>query len=262
MLVWRTTHSVLQYVCIFLILFWTSLITLEYNDKCCTEITGSHFLALFAYKRLFRRLKHLAGAFVANFKVKNRESVQSSLHRQNLINTSLAYLWNPFFHHLNQASVNEGRMYSDLPLHTTSNSSGLWWDQTVNRKDHIIHKLIVLQNNFHRRWVLYATEACPEFHSMKKIDWSTVLLCTPSGGCPTKHITVIIIHNTNYEKSDWSKAHSQHTIACEADMKTQYLQQIVGSHVKFKICLVSKPWSMHYSQTFANSERCLLLQIV
>ena len=41
-----------------------------------------------------------------------------------------------------------------------------------------------------------------------------------------KHITVIIIHNTNYEKSDWSKAHSQHTIACEADMKTQYLQQI------------------------------------
>ena len=174
----------------------------------------------------------------------------------------MAYQWNPFFHHLNQASVNEGRMCSDLPLHTTSNSSGLWWDQTANRKDHIIHKLIVLQNNFHGRWVLYATKACPEFHSMKQIDWSVVLLCNPSGGCPTKHITVIIIHNTNYEKSDWSKAHSQHTLASEADMKTQYLQQIVGSHVKFKICLVSKPWSMHCSQTFANSERCLLLQIV
>ena len=118
--------------------------------------------------------------------------------------------------------------------------------------DHIIHKLIVLQNNFYWRWVLYATKACPEFHSMKQIDWSVVLLCTPSGGCPTKHITVIIIHNTNYEKSDWSKAHIQHTLASEADMKTQYLQQIVGSHVEFKICLVFKPWSMHCSQNFCK----------
>ena len=56
---------------------------------------------------------------------------------------------------------------------------------------------------------LNATKACPEFYSMKKIDWS--------------------------------RAHSQHTIACEADMNTQYLQQILGYHVKFKVCLVSKP---------------------
>ena len=154
-------------------------------------------------------------------------------------------------------------MYSDLPLHTTSNSSGLWWDQTANRKDHIIHKLIVLQNNFHGRWVLYATKACPEFYSMKKIDWSTVRTTMHSfWRLPNQTHYSYHIHNTNYEKSDWSKAHSQHTIACEADMKTQYLQQIVGFHVKLKICLVSKPWSMHCSQTFANSKRCLLLQIV
>ena len=31
-------------------------------------------------------------------------------------------------------------------------------------------------------------------------------------------ISVIIIHQTHYEKSDWSRAFNQFTIACELDM--------------------------------------------
>ena len=33
-----------------------------------------------------------------------------------------------------------------------------------------------------------------------------------------KYITNIIIHQTHYEKSDWSRAFNQFTIACELDM--------------------------------------------
>ena len=32
------------------------------------------------------------------------------------------------------------------------------------------------------------------------------------------HITTIIIHQTHYQKSDWSRAFNQFTIACELDM--------------------------------------------
>ena len=32
------------------------------------------------------------------------------------------------------------------------------------------------------------------------------------------YITCIIIHQTHYEKSDWSRAFNQFTIACELDM--------------------------------------------
>ena len=31
-------------------------------------------------------------------------------------------------------------------------------------------------------------------------------------------MTIIIIHQTHYEKSDWSRAFNQSTIACELDM--------------------------------------------
>ena len=33
--------------------------------------------------------------------------------------------------------------------------------------------------------------------------------------CPLNHV---IIHETHYEKSDWSRAFNQFTIACELDM--------------------------------------------
>ena len=36
--------------------------------------------------------------------------------------------------------------------------------------------------------------------------------------CLTRTITHIIIHQTDYEKSDWSRAFNQFTITCELDM--------------------------------------------
>ena len=44
----------------------------------------------------------------------------------------------------------------------------------------------------------------------------------------------IIIHQTHYEKSDWSRAFNQFTIACD---------------VKFNACLVTKPLGVFSSET-------------
>ena len=66
----------------------------------------------------------------------------------------------------------------------------------------------------------------------------------------------VVIHKTYYKNSDLSRAFSQCIMVCEVDMIIQYLQKILGYHVVFKVCLVSK------LQTFANSERYLLMQTV
>ena len=49
----------------------------------------------------------------------------------------------------------------------------------------------------------------------------------------------IIIHQTHYEKSDWSRAFNQFTIVCELDM----------INVKLNVCLVTKPLGAFSSQT-------------
>ena len=36
--------------------------------------------------------------------------------------------------------------------------------------------------------------------------------------CRPQQLTSIIIHQTHYEKSDWSRAFNQFTIACELDI--------------------------------------------
>ena len=51
----------------------------------------------------------------------------------------------------------------------------------------------------------------------------------------------VVIHKTYYKNSDLSRAFSQCIMVCEVDMITQYLQKILGYHVEFKVCLVSKP---------------------
>ena len=51
----------------------------------------------------------------------------------------------------------------------------------------------------------------------------------------------VVIHKTYYKNSDLSRAFSQYIMVCEVDMITQYLQKILGYHVEFKVCLVSKP---------------------
>ena len=69
--------------------------------------------------------------------------------------------------------------------------------------------------------------------------------------CVTKFV---IMHHTHYEKSDWSRAFSQFTIACElgminaisaADICCRYCVY----HVKFNVCLVTKPLGVFFSET-------------
>ena len=59
-----------------------------------------------------------------------------------------------------------------------------------------------------------------------------------------KRLTLIIINQTYYENSDWSRVSSQYTIECEVDMITQYLQRLIIMGVLFKrlfkICIIKK----------------------
>jgi len=64
-------------------------------------------------------------------------------------------------------------------------------------------------------------------------------------------IIIIIIHQTHYEKSDWSRAFNQFTIACELDMINVISAADITFiyHVKFNVCLVTKPLGVFFSET-------------
>ena len=62
-------------------------------------------------------------------------------------------------------------------------------------------------------------------------------------------INNIIIHQTHYEKSDWSRAFNQFTIACELDMINAISAADIAYHVKFNVCLVTKPLGVFSSET-------------
>ena len=59
-----------------------------------------------------------------------------------------------------------------------------------------------------------------------------------------KRLTSIIINQTYYENSDWSRVSSQYTIECEVDMIIEYLQRLIIMGVLFKrlfkICIIKK----------------------
>ena len=67
------------------------------------------------------------------------------------------------------------------------------------------------------------------------------------------HINDIIIHQTltHYEKSDWSRAFNQFRIACELDMINAIIIccRYCIYHVKFNVCLVTKPLGVFSSET-------------
>ena len=63
-------------------------------------------------------------------------------------------------------------------------------------------------------------------------------------------IITIIIHQTHYEKSDWSRAFNQFTIACELDM----INVISAADITFIMssstsCLVTKTLGVFSSET-------------
>ena len=67
--------------------------------------------------------------------------------------------------------------------------------------------------------------------------------------------TLIIIHQTHYEKSDWSKAFNQFTIACELDM----INAISAADIAFIMSSSTSAWllsPLECSLRNKMSERC------
>ena len=78
--------------------------------------------------------------------------------------------------------------------------------------------------------------------SEKNVDWIKIKIV----------LIKIIIHQTHYEKSDWSRAFNQFTIACELDMINAIsAADIAFYHVEFNICLVTKPLGV-FAKRFAS----------
>ena len=68
---------------------------------------------------------------------------------------------------------------------------------------------------------------------------------------------LIIIHQTHYEKSDWSRAFNQFTIACELDM----INVISAADITFNVCLVTKPLGVFSSETKWLNASLLFLRV-
>ena len=59
------------------------------------------------------------------------------------------------------------------------------------------------------------------------------------------------MHQTCYEKSDWSRAFNQFAIACELDMiiAISAADIVCNIYVKCKVSLITKPFGVFYSET-------------
>ena len=55
------------------------------------------------------------------------------------------------------------------------------------------------------------------------------------------HLWFIIIHQTHYEKSDWSRAFNQFTIACELDMINVIFPADITFIMSSCLCYLPKP---------------------
>ena len=72
------------------------------------------------------------------------------------------------------------------------------------------------------------------------------------------HSISIIIQQTHYEKSDWSRAFNQFTIACEVDMICNICCRYCIYHVKFNVCLVTKPLGVFSETKWLNASPLFL----
>ena len=91
--------------------------------------------------------------------------------------------------------------------------------------------------------------------------WATFLHYKPT--------SAIIIHQTYYEKSDWSRAFNQFTIALWTwHDKCNICCRYCIYHVKFNFCLVTKPLGVFMAERFASvsedelCEKCIIKQLL
>ena len=81
--------------------------------------------------------------------------------------------------------------------------------------------------------------------TLRNFGFGYDVIIRPSVGKPLVRLTFFIIHQTHYEKSDWSRAFNQFTIACELDM----INVISAADITFNVCLVTKPLGVFSSET-------------
>ena len=65
-------------------------------------------------------------------------------------------------------------------------------------------------------------------------------------------ITYIIIHQTHYKKSDWSRAFNQFTIACELDM----INAISAADIIFIMSSSTSAWLLSPFASVSEDELC------
>ena len=68
--------------------------------------------------------------------------------------------------------------------------------------------------------------------------WKKVDIACKLYSCDKLHLSDIIIHQTHYEKSDWSRAFNQFTIACELDM----INAIFAADIAFIMSSSTSAW--------------------
>ena len=67
---------------------------------------------------------------------------------------------------------------------------------------------------------------------------------------PNKLIITVIIHQTHYEKSDWSRALNQFTIACELDM----INAISAADIAFIMSSSTSAWLLSPLECFPQKQ--------
>ena len=70
---------------------------------------------------------------------------------------------------------------------------------------------------------------------------------------PTGQLTNVIIHQTHYEKSDWSRAFNQFTIACELDM----INAISAADIAFIMSSSTSAWLLSPLGVFPSETKWL-----
>ena len=72
------------------------------------------------------------------------------------------------------------------------------------------------------------------------------------------YIKSIIIHQTHYEKSDWSRAFNQFTIGCEIDM----INVISAADITFIMSSSTSAWLPSPLECSPQKQKCIIKQFL